>query len=267
MSGMSVVDLLRPIGTHPRVEPHVSRALRAALTHAPARFFVNDLRGTAGRYRVRATGQHVRLQHGTPDVATFDQTYYRHDHQPPERADAALTATGPLRVLDVGANIGLWSLWIAHRHRIASLTAVEPVARNVGALRANLADNLPAGSWSVLEAAATTSDGELSFGGADTTRGHIGGQGSTVAAVDLFGLLDGVDLLKLDVEGAEWAIVADHRWEALSVPVVMLEHHPLDAPGDPASSAEDALRRAGYACERTAGEADGTGVLWGVRTT
>lgn len=263
---MSVFDLVRPVGRHPRIEPHVSRALRAALTDAPARFFLSDLRGTTGRYRVRATGQHVRLQHGTPDIATFDQTYYRHDHQPPERADAALTAMGPLKVVDTGANIGLWSLWIAHRYRIASVTAVEPVARNVGALRANLEANLPAGAWSIVEAAVTTSDGELSFGGADTTRGHIGGQGSMVSAIDLFGLLEGVDLLKLDIEGAEWPIVADPRWEALSVPVVMLEHHPRDAPGDPASSAEQALRRAGYACERTVGEADGTGVLWGVRT-
>lgn len=262
---MTALDTLRRVGRHPALEGHVSRLLRARLTTTPAAFVARDVRGAHGNYTVRATGQRVLLEHGTPDVATFDQTYYRHDHEPPARAAAVLAELGPLDVLDVGANIGMWSLWMAHRFAVRRLRAVEPVPRNVAALEANLGRNVPDGDWTVMAAAASTADGELSFGGLDTTRGHIGGEGLTVRAVDFFTLLDGADLVKLDVEGAEWNLISDPRWEGLRAPVVMLEHHALGAPGDAAAAAEEALHRVGYTVERTAGEPDGTGVLWGVR--
>ena len=258
-------DTLRRWGSHPAVEEHVSRALRARLTTNPASFLAHDMRGAHGNYVVRATRQRVFLEHGTPDVSTFDQTYYRHDHEPPPGAAAVLAGHAGLSVVDVGANIGMWSLWTAHRFRVRSLTAIEPVPRNVTALTANLGANLPDGTWAAVAAAASTVDGELSFGGEDTTRGHIGGTGLTVPSVDLFGLLDGVDLLKLDVEGAEWSLISDPRWDELVVPVVMLEHHAQGAPPGPALAAEEALRRRGYTVERSGADVDGAGVLWGVR--
>ena len=75
-----------------------------------------------------------------------------------------------------------------------------------------------------------------------------------------------VDLLKLDIEGAEWPILADSRFAGLRVPVVMLEHHNEGAPAGatPEESAERALTDAGYDVERTVVEFPGAGVVWGV---
>jgi hypothetical protein len=91
--------------------------------------------------------------------------------------------------------------------------------------------------------------------------------GVTVPARDLFTLTAGVDVLKLDIEGGEWSILADPRFSADLAPVIMLEHHPMNAPvgATPEASAETLLERAGYAAERTVTEFEGAGILWGVR--
>jgi FkbM family methyltransferase len=146
---------------------------------------------------------------------------------------------------------------------------VEPLPRNVELLQRNLERALPAGTYEVVAAAATTHDGELTFGGGDFTQGHIlddGAEGIRVPGRDVFSLTDDVDLLKLDIEGAEWAVLADPRFAALRAPVVMLEHHNEGAPAgrSPEESAERALRDAGYGVERTVVEFPGAGVVWGV---
>jgi hypothetical protein len=79
-------------------------------------------------------------------------------------------------------------------------------------------------------------------------------------------LLDDVDLLKIDLEGAEWALLADPRLSSISVPVVMLEYHPHGAPSaDPKEAARAALAGVGYETLPMHDAGDGTGVVWGWR--
>jgi FkbM family methyltransferase len=192
--------------------------------------------------------------------------------EPSPAAAAALDALGrPPRVLDLGANIGLFSVWCDLRWPGAHLTAVEPLPRNLELLRRNLELAAPAGGFEVVAAAATTSDGELTFGGdGGFAQGRIltgeDASGIRVAARDAFALAEGTDLLKIDIEGAEWPILADPRFAALRAPVVMLEHHPEGAPAgrSPEDSAEAALRDAGYEVARTVVEFPGAGIVWGV---
>jgi FkbM family methyltransferase len=257
---------------HPWIEPVVARALRARLTTSPVRFFVRDAQGHGVyAYTVRSTGRRLLLEHGTPDIAAFDQAYYSAQFTPTAHAAAALRALGrPLVALDLGANIGMFSVWLASTFDVAAITAVEPLPRNARQLRANLQRAIPEVRTVVVEAAATAHDGELTFGGGDFTTGRIGGGGGgdgavTVKARDAFALAAGVDLLKIDIEGAEWDLVADPRFAQLTNPVVMFEHHPHGAPGDPAAAATQALEHAGYVVEAAENHADGTGVLWGVR--
>ncbi len=261
---------MRSVLRHPWIEPSVARALRARLTTSPVRFFIRDARGHGVfPYTVRSTGKQLLLEHGTPDIAAFDQAYYSHQFTPTAHATQALRALGrPLTALDLGANIGMFSVWLASTFDVTRITAVEPLPRNATQLRANLQRAIPAVATEVVEAAATTHDGELTFGGGDFTTGRIGGGGEgavTVKARDAFALAAGVDLLKIDIEGAEWDLVADPRFAQLSNPVVMFEHHPHGAPGDPATVATQALQGAGYTVRSAEEHADGTGVVWGVR--
>ena len=86
-------------------------------------------------------------------------------------------------------------------------------------------------------------------------------------AVDVFEHTNGVDLLKIDVEGAEWPLLADPRFGDVSADVVVLEYHSDGCPhSDPAAAAEAALIAAGYEIvPGTTKPAYGAGVLWGFR--
>lgn len=114
----------------------MARGLRARLTTSPVRFWLRDARGRgAYEYTVRKTGRRLVLEHGTPDIAAFDQAYYSNQFVAAPSADAALRALGrPIDAVDLGANIGMFSVWLAATYPVARITAVEPLPRNVRAL-------------------------------------------------------------------------------------------------------------------------------------
>jgi FkbM family methyltransferase len=264
---------LRRVLKHPSVEPHVSAALRGRLVRESARFTVRELRHAVSThvYRIRASGLRVLIAHGTPDVLTLDQAFYQDVYEPPAAASAKLDGLGrPLRAIDLGANIGMWGLWMHGRFPVARLTALEPDPENAIKHRRQIALNGLDGKWELLQAAATCTDGPVAFTVGRATTGRIG-EGEDrdtveVAGIDSFSLLGDVDLLKVDIEGAEWPLLGDPRFAAIEVPVVMLEYHPHEAPSDsPEDDARKALAGAGYETLALHGAADGTGIVWGWR--
>lgn len=257
----------------PRLEPLISTLLRSRLVRESLRFAWRELTAARGWrvYRVRESGLRLVLEHRTPDVLTLDQGFYQHAYEPPAPALRVLERLGrPPRALDLGANIGVWSLWWLGRFPGASVLALEPDPENAAKQRRTIELQGASGRWTLLEAAATVRDGEVHFTTGAATTGHMLGEGAAaghlVPARDVFGLLDGVDLLKVDIEGAEWALLADARFARLPVPVVMLEHHPRSAPpGSPRDRAAAALQAGGYSTRAVQQEPDGTGVVWGWR--
>ena len=117
-------------------------------------------------------------------------------------------------ILDCGANIGCTVLNYKRQFPNARITAFEPDPQFAPILRRNLANN-NASDVEVVEAAVWTQDGEISWicEGVDGSRIVEDGSTSnmiTVPTIDLVKYLQvSVDLLKLDIEGAEYAVV-DH---------------------------------------------------------
>jgi FkbM family methyltransferase len=256
---------------HRLVEPQIALFLRSRLVDRPSQFLLSELRGRPTRrtYVVRETGQRVLIQHGSADVHALDQSFYQHSHEPPAPALAALEALGrPLRALDVGANVGMWGLWFLARFAGATVVGLEPDPANVARHQEQIRINGLEHRWEIRQQAATVANGMLSFV-ASGTNGHISSgsePGSvTVSGVDVFSLLDGIDLLKIDIEGGEWPIVTDPRFRDVTVPVVMLEYHPDGAPGDPGAVGRAALERAGFTPVLAADGPPGFGTWWGYR--
>jgi FkbM family methyltransferase len=114
-------------------------------------------------------------------------------------------------ILDCGANVGISALEFKRQAPGARIVAFEPDPVIGRQLRANLARN-GAGDVDVVESAVWTAAGTVRF----VTTGGDGGRvvdddssGITVSTIDLRDYLrGGVDLLKLDIEGAEYAVVA-----------------------------------------------------------
>jgi FkbM family methyltransferase len=158
------------------------------------------------------------------------------------------------RILDCGANIGLASIYFKRRHPRAKLTAFEADPRLASICRSNLAANEATEQVDVEQAAVWTAQGMLEFICEGTDSGAIAlldepVQGSVMAvrSVRLRDWLDQpVDLLKLDIEGAELAVLEDCRDRLCNVRAMCVEVHESNAGKRKTGAIFDLLTGAGY---------------------
>jgi FkbM family methyltransferase len=268
----TLVDQLRRIGALPLLEPAVALVLRGLTVRQTMRFVAREAlhRSGAKEYRLRRNGLTVLIRHGTPDVVTLGEVFHRPDYAFPPEVDALL---GPpdrsLHVLDLGANIGLFGLWILGERPASTVVAFEPDPANAAVLQEVVERNELRERWEVIAAAAGASDGDVPFEAGRFALSRIGGGGpERVRVVDVLPRLAGSDLLKMDIEGGEWAIVGDPRFPSMSPPVLVLEYHPHLAPrGEvPRVAIERRLSECGYALREIIDRADGHGMLWAWRS-
>jgi len=228
-----------------------STARLAPLVRERTRFARHQLSsGTVpARYHVAEGGMVVHLRHHTPDIAAFEQAFGEEQTAMPAPVLAALRALDhPLRVADLGANIGLFGAHLLRTFPDATIDFYEPDPDNVEILRATAEAN-GAGRHTIIAACAATQDGELRFSAGNFTNSRIepDGSGIAVPAVDVFPRLSGVDFLKIDIEGGEWALLDDPRFSALDVTAIALEYHAhMAPPGDPVEQVLRVLRAGGY---------------------
>ncbi|XAY03285.1 methyltransferase [Paraconexibacter sp. AEG42_29] len=235
-------------------------ATRGYLVQETARFAASELLGRPGvrRYHLRSTGHACLVRHGTFDVRGLDEIFWRGFYDLPDEAGAALAARpGPVRMLDCGGHVGLASLWALKAFGdTTQITAFEPdPANNVihdRVRRSALAAGV--GAWSLERAAVGAEAGTTRFhaSGDENSRATDDGE-LEVPVVDLLTHLPGADLLKLDVEGAEWPILADPRLAARPGPaVIVMEIHADGCPQpDHQAEATRLLALAGYQAEVT----------------
>ena len=212
----------------------------------------------------------VHVRHGTVDIDTFDEIFRRGHYDLPAPTAAVLEAKGrPLRVVDLGANVGLFGAYIRRVLPDASIRAVEPHPANVAVLTRTIAANRGILGWDLVEACADVRDGEVPFAFVEfaTSRIDRDAPATMVPAIDVFPLLERADLVKMDIEGGEWPILADARFARASPAVVALEYHAHGCPADdPACLARELLQRAGYETEDADFELPpGQGMLWAWR--
>jgi FkbM family methyltransferase len=271
---MAATRILRPIFKHRYVEPLVSIGLLARLVRHPARFALAQGvgRGRLVAHTLRDGGLVVMLEHGTPDVYAFDEIFYRRIYDPPAEVDAALASLGTSpAIVDIGANIGLFGAWALRRWPDAAIDAFEPDPRNAAVHRRTIAANERASTWRLHEAAAATQDGTMPFltGRFVTSRpaAEADAGATDVPARDVLPLLARADLVKIDAEGSEWAILDDRRFAETAARVVALEYHPDLCPeSDTRAAAAGRLEAAGFRVRDvpTASPA-GYGSLWAWR--
>jgi len=158
------------------------------------------------------------------------------------------------RILDCGANIGLASIYFKRRHPHAKLTAFEADPRLASICRSNLAVNEGTEQVDVKEAAVWTVEGTLEFICEGTDSGAIASLGEpiqgplmSVPSVRLRDWLDEpVDLLKLDIEGAELFVLEDCRDRLCNVRAMFVEVHESNAEQRKTGAMFDLLTGAGF---------------------
>lgn len=139
-------------------------------------------------------------------------------------------------IIDCGANIGLSCIFFKRRYPRCRLIAFEPDPRLFAALRANMRA-FALRDVALYNQAVWTSYTTLRFWAEGAFSGRVARAGDVgrlieVPAVRLRDFLDQpVDLLKLDVEGAELAVLADCADMLHSVERLFVEYHgPADGP-------------------------------------
>ena len=176
----------------------------------------------------RATTLGWDLEYTSPTalLAFIDQILFRRMNDFVAERDAPV-------IIDCGANIGYTTLHYKRQYPRARVIAFEPDLQFLPLLRANLQRN-GASDVEVVEAAAWIADGEATWvmEGKDGSRlatETVAQKTTVVATADLRRYLQqDVDLLKLDIEGAEFVVVP-HVADALDrVRNLVVECHVVD---------------------------------------
>ena len=164
-------------------------------------------------------------------------------------------------IIDLGANIGIASLWLAAQYGATKVIAVEPSASNAELIRENFTNNRIAGH--IIEAAVANEDGEAVFYEvASSTNGRIEADATgkesppdgvtsirNVRTVSMATVLESVppgvriDLLKVDIEGGERSLFCgDVSWLSRVGAIVIEFHHAMID----YAALHDVLRRFGF---------------------
>jgi FkbM family methyltransferase len=264
----------------------VARTVRSArAVSEPVRFTALQLAGPRreSAYRLRGSGLTVHLRHRTRDLAIFKEIFgvnaWPSVYEPPAAVEAIVAAADEPRVLDVGANIGLFGAFAVGRWG-ASVESFEPDPRNVPLLRRTIAGNGLESRWKLHEVAVSNRAGELPFVSGLFAESQLSGVGDpearaegavslsegdmiSVPVVDLFESDHDVELLKIDIEGAEWDILTDPRLGELKARAIVLEWHSMGCPEpDPHEAAVRLLTAAGYGAHEDGDTPGATGMLW-----
>jgi FkbM family methyltransferase len=147
----------------------------------------------------------VLVRTGTSDISTFDQIFVELQYQ------LNIQGFNPEYIIDGGANAGYSTLYFASRYPHAKIVAVEPEPSNYEILRRNVASYenitpLHAALWNkkMLLNINNPGDDKNAF---RVQQGNNSGAGKVqaLAPLDIMeaGELAKLDILKLDIEGAE----------------------------------------------------------------
>ncbi len=240
----------------------------ASEVKAPGRF-IRDQRTVSGLIEVRAkrTGSAVLLRPGSEDLVMFHQVLGRDIYGIPPKVTAALDQkTGSLKIADLGGNIGLFTVNILAKFPGAQVLALEADPANARVFEATVATNGWGDRVDLRNVAAMTADGQFELAGGDFFRSRVVAadqkSSTSITGVDVLPLLADRDLVKIDIEGSEWPILADPRFAELPMRALALEWHRTGCPSaEPVAEVESALSRGGFEFEHESIDAD-CGTLW-----
>ena len=195
-----------------------------------AMFIVAKLKGTQPLFKASIPGikYPIFVRISTTDASVLRQVLF-------ERHYDFELKTPPKVIIDAGANIGLASIFFANRYPDATIIAIEPEVSNFGLLEKNVQ---PYPRIKAVHAALWKENGEINL--VDPGLGHHGfqttqgdnsqGKRSLVRAVTVDSLMkemgiEHVDVLKIDVEGAEKDVFEHSGNWIEKVDIIMAELH------------------------------------------
>jgi FkbM family methyltransferase len=176
-------------------------------------------------------GYTVYLRAGSSDIQVFEQIFIRQHYK-------LETAVSPISILDIGANIGLAAVYFKIQFPSAKIVCIEPEASNFDMLvrnTRNLKDVklIKAALWSrkaFLKIVNKEAE-KFSFIVQESTENEADFQAVSLDDILRDYNLDRVDLLKMDVEGAEAEVFREEPSWIKKVDNWIIEFHENLHPG------------------------------------
>jgi FkbM family methyltransferase len=169
----------------------------------------------------------VAIRRGTSDVSTFEQVFIEQEYEIPLDFE-------PATIVDAGANVGLASVLFASRYPSARIIAIEPDIDNFAMLERNTRAYpnviaLRAALWGRAGALRIANPGDepWAFRIEEANDGGV----AAVTVEELLGILgtEQLDVLKMDIEGAEAEVMAHSVPWIDCVGVLITELHTREA--------------------------------------
>ena len=211
------------------------RKLKQAVHRATAPDNWNCSSETAERIRLAKLPRYVETktdlpgsQFGIPDAASFLASWEEIIDR--EIYDFKCITDSP-RILDCGANVGVSCLFFRRRFPKAKITAFEPDPKIFSYLKHNM-EHAGINNLELLDKAVWVCETKLNFGSEGSDAGRIGGSSGMIPIeVDTVRLRDylneQIDLLKMDIEGAECEVFADIAPLLYNIRNVFVEYHSI----------------------------------------
>lgn len=200
------------------------------------RFIVGKRTGAMDSYSFNGLKHAVQMRPGTSDEAVFAQIFVKREYD-------IKFGFEPRIIIDGGANIGFFSVYMKNRYPNAQIIAVEPDAGNFEVLKKNTAhyDGIhlkKAGLWPKQARTKMVDKHGLGNWGLVTEEvsDESSGPGDVVMATvdDLLAEfnLPHIDILKLDIESAEKQLFSENYMSWLSkTRIILIELHDWMEPG------------------------------------
>jgi FkbM family methyltransferase len=214
----------------------------------------------------------VLVRHGTGDVVTLGEVFHTGDYSPPTELGELFGDRGPRQILDLGANVGYAGAYFSALWPGSAITAYEPDPANAAVHEQLISVDRAAARWRLVRAAAGNATGATRFVAGGIALSRVAAIGDrpvdgerliTVPIADVLPEICGADLVKIDIEGGEWAILRDPRFTANPPRALVMEYHP-EGCGEASASAtaQRLLEEAGLMVVDSGPHDQGVGTLW-----
>ncbi|UAJ72561.1 FkbM family methyltransferase [Synechocystis sp. PCC 7339] len=176
----------------------------------------------------------IYLRIPSSDVPTYKQIFVDNEYN-------CTTNRPPKTIIDAGANIGLASVYFANKYPTAKIFAIEPESKNFKLLLKNISDYenivpIQAALWNENEEINLVDSGLGNWGymtDADAVDKDICHQVQGVTIDEIMNQydLEEIDILKVDIEGAEKEVFADPSLWIDKINSFIIELHDFMKPG------------------------------------
>lgn len=184
--------------------------------------------------------------------------------------DRGMLPTGNIEfVVDLGVNVGFSLLYFLHKYPFCRIIGFEPHPRHFAQAERNLAIDGSRHRVELYNKAAGAKNELVSLSDRGSGSSLDATEPSTtipVEAIDIFPVLlrRRIDLLKMDIEGGEYEILRDRRFEELALGAVVMEWHSRGAGKEDKRWCERRLQDLGFVVDEIFAR-QSHGMFWATR--